>query len=114
MPGFLEKYLDEKSSFGNGWRFFMLKKVMADKLWREYVRRGLTGRWREERVLRGLGERGSPQRCNPVNTGAFTGLAAFAASPGGSRCLPVSKLPASVGFLPVALLIVMQQFDCSC
>ena len=45
---------------------------------------------------------------------AFTGLAAFAASPGGSRRLPVSKLPASVGFLPVALLIVMQQFDCSC
>ena len=30
---------------------------------------------------------------------AFTGLTAFAAS---------------VGFLPVALLIVMQQFDCSC
>lgn len=45
---------------------------------------------------------------------AFTGLAAFAASPGGIRRLPVSKLPASVGFLPVALLIVMQQFDCSC
>ena len=45
---------------------------------------------------------------------AFTGLAAFTASPGGIRRLPVSKLPASVGFLPVALLIVMQQFDCSC
>lgn len=45
---------------------------------------------------------------------AFTGLAAFAASPGGIRRLPVSKLPASVGFLPVALPIVMQQFDCSC
>ena len=41
------------------------------------------------RVLRGLGERGS-------------------------RRLSVSKLLASVGFLPVALLIVMQQFDCSC
>mgnify|MGYP000081424297 CR=1 FL=1 len=26
----------------------------------------------------------------------------------------VYKLPASVAFLPVALLIVMQQFDCSC
>lgn len=45
---------------------------------------------------------------------AFTGLASFAASPGGIRRLPVSKLPASVGFLSVALLIVMQQFDCSC
>ena len=37
---------------------------------------------------------------------AFTGLAAFAASPEGIRRLPVSKLPASVGFLPVALLRV--------
>ena len=45
---------------------------------------------------------------------AFTGLVAFAVSPGGNRRLPVSKLLASVGFLPVALLIVMQQFDCSC
>lgn len=45
---------------------------------------------------------------------AFTGLAAFAASPEGIRRLPVSKLPASVGFLPVALLIVMQHFNCSC
>ena len=79
-----------------------------------FFRRCLTGQWREKRVLRGLRERGSPQCCNPVNAGAFTGLAAFAASPGGSRRLPVSKLPASVGFLPVALLIVMQQFDCSC
>lgn len=89
-------------------------RVRGDGMLGKYVRRCLTGQWREKRVLRGLGERGSPQRCNPVNAGAFTGLAAFAASPGGSRRLPVSKLPASVGFLPVALLIVMQQFDCSC
>lgn len=31
------------------------------------VRRCLTGWWRNGRGLRGLGERGSPQRCNPVN-----------------------------------------------
>ncbi len=65
------------------------------------------------RELGGLGERGeSAVRKSPRS--AFTGLAAFAASPGGIRRLPVSKLPASVGSLPVALLIVMQQFDCSC
>lgn len=42
--------------------------VRGDGMLRKYVRRCLTGRWREERVLRGLGEQESPQRCNPVNT----------------------------------------------
>ena len=50
-----------------GGDFFMLKKVMADKLWRE-VRQALPdGAVYAGRVLRGLGERGSPQCCNPVN-----------------------------------------------
>lgn len=50
-----------------GGDFFMLKKVMADKLWRG-VRQALPdGAVEGGRELGGLGERGSPQRCNPVN-----------------------------------------------
>ena len=50
-----------------GGDFFMLKKVMADKLWRE-VRQALPdGAVEVGRELGGLGERGSPQCCNPVN-----------------------------------------------
>ena len=32
--------MDEKSSFGNGWRFFYTLKERGDRLWRENVRRG--------------------------------------------------------------------------
>ena len=77
------------------------------------VRQGCLTGVEAGRVLGGLGER-EVRRLQSGKCCAFTGLAAFAASPGGIRRLPVSKLPASVGFLPVALLIVMQQFDCSC
>ena len=55
--------MDEKSSFGNGWRFFILQKV------REAGCDGKTSDGAVEggRELGGLGERGSPQCCNPVN-----------------------------------------------
>ena len=46
----VEKRIEiEKSSFGNGWRFFMLKKVMADKLWREVRQTGSDGAAEGER-----------------------------------------------------------------
>ena len=55
--------MDEKSSFGNGWRFFILQKV------REAGCDGKTSDGAVEggRELGELGERGSPQRYNPVN-----------------------------------------------
>jgi hypothetical protein len=55
--------VDEKSSFGNGWRFFILQKV------REAGCDGKTSDGAVEggRELGELGERGSPQRYNPVN-----------------------------------------------
>lgn len=40
MDGCLKKIVDEKSSFGNGWRFFYVLKERGDRLWRENVRRG--------------------------------------------------------------------------
>ena len=53
--------MDEKSSFGNGWRFFILQKV------REAGCDGKTSDGAVEggRELGELGERGSPQRYNP-------------------------------------------------
>ena len=67
----VKKIVDEKSSFGNGWRFFILQKVReagcdgktsdravegggvkgergAVGYWRKYVRRCLTGQCRQE------------------------------------------------------------------
>ena len=90
--------------------------MRSDRRWvlGEYVRRCLTGGGGGRK---GVGRAWGAGESAVLQSGkccAFTGLAAFAASPGGIRRLPVSKLPASVGFLPVALLIVMQQFDCSC
>lgn len=52
----VKKIVDEKSSFGNGWRFFYALKERGDRLWREYVRQGLTGRWRSV-GLRVIGSR---------------------------------------------------------
>ncbi len=48
LDGCLKKIVDEKSSFGNGWRFFYALKERGDRLWREYVRQGQTGQWRAE------------------------------------------------------------------
>ena len=94
---------------------FYAEKVWGGKVVAGIRQTGSDGAVEGGRVrVRGGGVLGKSAVLQSGKCCAFTGLAAFAASPGGIRCLPVSKLPASVGFLLVALLIVMQQFDCSC
>ena len=80
----------------------------------ENVRRCLTGQWRAEGSWEGLGERGESAVLQSGNVAHSPDWRHSPHHRGGIRRLPVSKLPASVGSLPVALLIVVQQFDCSC